>query len=418
VFESNLNEISLKIFLGGSGQSGTTILRELLGKHPEIYSIPQETRFIIECDGLKDLATHLCYSYHPNKADIAIYRFSKKMLVDKISSKTYPNRGDIRNFYGKKFYTTIMSDFIKSLYYDIAYSRNYYTISSIRSEYHPIHSIIAYFISLFLKVSHIKIRILKILFLRYFPEYKEYLEKDFTVLIKRLRLKKKYKFFLFHTLYKSILFYKRPYKYRINDCYHDIKRLFSYIRTLCNYNKNKIIIPKKFHEEEYLSLCRNLVESLFLKKLHEEKKKIWCEKTPNNILELKFLYKLFPNAKFIHIKRDPRELVYSLIRTYWGPNDIISATYWTKNTIERIIEVLNEVKPSENEYLEIKLEDLINNPKEIFKKIKNFLGLKQDFINYSKLDKNRVGYWKKRLQPNQIEIIDNILGDLINKFGY
>lgn len=44
------------IFTGGTGRSGTTIMGELLGRHPDLALIPVEMRFHVDGGGLTDLA--------------------------------------------------------------------------------------------------------------------------------------------------------------------------------------------------------------------------------------------------------------------------------------------------------------------------------------------------------------------------
>ena len=35
-------------FVGGTGRSGTTRLTTVLGQHPAVYALPDETRFLID----------------------------------------------------------------------------------------------------------------------------------------------------------------------------------------------------------------------------------------------------------------------------------------------------------------------------------------------------------------------------------
>ena len=43
----------------------------------------------------------------------------------------------------------------------------------------------------------------------------------------------------------------------------------------------------------------------------------WAEKTPNNVMQMLALGDLFPEARFIHILRDGRDVACSLIRMEW-----------------------------------------------------------------------------------------------------
>jgi hypothetical protein len=67
------------IFIGGVGRSGTTILRHLLDQHPRIYSIPLETRFIVDADGVYDLYRNLTRDYSPVRGREALFRFDRMM---------------------------------------------------------------------------------------------------------------------------------------------------------------------------------------------------------------------------------------------------------------------------------------------------------------------------------------------------
>jgi hypothetical protein len=63
------------IFVGGTGRSGTSQLTRVLGQHPSIYALPDETRFIIDPGGLEDLARALTTSYTPYHGDAALRHF-------------------------------------------------------------------------------------------------------------------------------------------------------------------------------------------------------------------------------------------------------------------------------------------------------------------------------------------------------
>lgn len=66
-------------FVGGTGRSGTTHLTAVLGQHPVVYALPEETRFLIDPGGLEDLAHALTVGYTPYHGDDALRRFDRLM---------------------------------------------------------------------------------------------------------------------------------------------------------------------------------------------------------------------------------------------------------------------------------------------------------------------------------------------------
>ena len=72
-------------FIGGSGRSGTNVLRELLNKHPDVGSLPFEHRFLIDPDGLVDFISHSQDCWSPFMSDNRIKRLEAFLL--NLSSK-------------------------------------------------------------------------------------------------------------------------------------------------------------------------------------------------------------------------------------------------------------------------------------------------------------------------------------------
>ncbi|TDC39658.1 sulfotransferase [Micromonospora sp. 15K316] len=57
------------IFVAGTGRSGTSRIADIIGEHPLIHRIPMETRFLVDPDGLRDLADALTHRYDPTVGD-------------------------------------------------------------------------------------------------------------------------------------------------------------------------------------------------------------------------------------------------------------------------------------------------------------------------------------------------------------
>lgn len=68
------------ILVGGTGRSGTTILKRVLAQHSRVASMPFEVRLIVDPGGALDLVNALSDSWSPYNADIAIQRFRQLAL--------------------------------------------------------------------------------------------------------------------------------------------------------------------------------------------------------------------------------------------------------------------------------------------------------------------------------------------------
>ncbi len=105
-----------QIFIGGAGRSGTTILAELLGSHPQVLTFPREMRFLTDPGGLINLADALSTGYSPPQAREALRRFERLMGHDLISPATPPYIGfDLRTLFGADHYRAELQRFLAAV---------------------------------------------------------------------------------------------------------------------------------------------------------------------------------------------------------------------------------------------------------------------------------------------------------------
>ena len=96
----------------------------------------------------------------------------------------------------------------------------------------------------------------------------------------------------------------------------------------------------------------------------------WGDKS-DYLDRMHIINKIFPDAQFIHIIRDGRDVASSVLKLPWGPKDIISVAEWWNQYIwlaRRVGSVLGE-----DRYIEVHFENLVNNPESELKRLCSFL---------------------------------------------
>ncbi len=98
----------------------------------------------------------------------------------------------------------------------------------------------------------------------------------------------------------------------------------------------------------------------------------WFDKTPQNIYGILLISQMMPDAKFIHIYRNPLNVVASLFEgKVLSISDMAGATsYWYES-----MSIMEEYKKIGNDrVLEIAYEKVTNKPKQSVREILQFLG--------------------------------------------
>ena len=126
-----------------------------------------------------------------------------------------------------------------------------------------------------------------------------------------------------------------------------------------------------------LKHAREFMESFISLQKNHKGEKYWAETTPMNISYSHRLTKLFPEAKFIVIRRDSRDVIASLLTKDWGPNTPLEGIEWIESRLRADNDALRAVEP--NKVLVIHLEDLVtNSPEDTYLKLLDFLGLQDE----------------------------------------
>jgi hypothetical protein len=165
--------------------------------------------------------------------------------------------------------------------------------------------------------------------------------------------------------------------------------------------------------------------------------------------ELGMINQLFPDAHFIHIIRDGRQVANSLVKLYklcksqiekikhpdfdrlipyprvenlekyiteFGPDDIrCTAHVW-----EDSISVVDEVKDRLHRFVQVRYEDILAQPKEELGKLFAFAGLDWPAENNTLFQREFAGIGKIRHtnKYGQFDVVENLVGPTLKRLGY
>lgn len=161
--------------------------------------------------------------------------------------------------------------------------------------------------------------------------------------------------------------------------------------------------------------------------------KYFVDHTPENLQHYNLLLGEYPDAKFIHLLRDPRSVFASVKKLTWGPNTVTQfIPWWTKNVLVGFTAGL-----SNPNLTTVRFEDLINEPKKTLEKLSMWLDIgynpkmmvgdnsflpdytkDQHTLVGSEPDKKVLDKWKVVLEADEILYMEKKLGNVIESLGY
>ncbi|WP_017297396.1 sulfotransferase family protein [Nodosilinea nodulosa] len=160
------------------------------------------------------------------------------------------------------------------------------------------------------------------------------------------------------------------------------------------------------------------------------------EKTPNHLLYMQTLQEFFPEARFIHIIRDPRAVVNSWKKVPWTTGSIGGdAGVW-----RRYMATARQCPPADGAIYNLHYEALVSNPEASLKAICQFLGLsfQAAMLDYYRQDSKGVNVsrepwkgnavkpvsadsltrWQQDMTPEEIATVDWVVKDEMMRLGY
>ncbi len=160
----------------------------------------------------------------------------------------------------------------------------------------------------------------------------------------------------------------------------------------------------------------------------------WLEKTPYNEHFSEMIFDWWPDARCIHIVRDPRDNYLTYQRKHIGLIAEDFAIGWNSSLNAGIT---NKKLYGDNRYLILRYEDLTNEPETSLQDLIDFLGIADDEIlriptddgvpwegnsqfgdKFQGISNKPVGRWKRDLDERNVNLIESICADFMESMGY
>ena len=165
---------------------------------------------------------------------------------------------------------------------------------------------------------------------------------------------------------------------------------------------------------------RSFVDTVMMRRSAGRGYAAWGDKTPHYLLHLDVLERHFPDARYVFIVRDGRDVALSLLGRRWGPNNVYTCARFWRDCHEEFPQLARW--RDGGRLHELRYEDLLAAPAEHLAPIYRFLGVDVSDAELAELtgsirSKNKYK-WPDRMTSNQIDRFDAVAGAALARFGY
>jgi hypothetical protein len=200
------------------------------------------------------------------------------------------------------------------------------------------------------------------------------------------------------------------------------------------------------NESDINDIFRQMIIRMLEKyRLHTGKARM-AEKSPNNVSFFFHLHAIFPESPLIHVIRDGRDVICSLLSMNWIDTKTLKPIEYTRDPQKAAEYWVSSVQRGrmagkdpavEPRYFEILYENMVLDPIPTLKQLFSFIDEPWDptVINFHEhehkltgessadqvsrpLHSRSIGRWQKELKENEKELIKKIAGSLLIELGY
>ncbi|MGH8924767.1 MAG: sulfotransferase family protein [Acidimicrobiia bacterium] len=173
-------------------------------------------------------------------------------------------------------------------------------------------------------------------------------------------------------------------------------------------------------------------ELMHIRYMRDRGKRRWGDKTPNYVTVLDDILKCWPEAQVIHCIRDGRDVVCSM-RERWGWSVRAGSRRW-RDRVEKVL--TQAANLSARQYLEVRYEQLVSEPRYELSRILRFLeepwdesvldhsqsahnGVEDDVAEAGgDITTESVGRWRQQMSPLDRYVFGRQAASLLRRLGY
>lgn len=198
------------------------------------------------------------------------------------------------------------------------------------------------------------------------------------------------------------------------------ERWFQRSRKFSNFGVGLEEVLSNVKEKTYSGVLDAIFE-LFAKHLGMDR---WGDKTPSYIDHLDVIHELFPNAKYVHLVRDGRDVALSLSKIYFGPKNVYTAALRWRDTIDKGDRFCSTLPAGK--VLNARYEDMLSDPRAFFQTLMEFLQIARaeqqrrldSILNHAGLKQDNCNKWRKELRRSQLHTFEYLAASQLRRHGY
>ena len=212
-------------------------------------------------------------------------------------------------------------------------------------------------------------------------------------------------------------------RYGSDDFVREIERMCPH-RFQDYFNLRSFFQNYSYPVEDLSCLLHDLYQAIAI----SQNKQVFLEQTPWYGQRIELLKQLFPEARFIHLVRDGRDVALSYARTPWWHDDpLLNLERWARE-ITKITRDAEQFVNKEH-YLEVRYEDLVQDTKQVVTSMTRFIGRDFEptqlhvenhldytqFRNFDGTGISSLAYDNWRKKRDHVVFMDNVFGWKKNK---